>query len=186
MLKSLPLGARLLQFIGSENRMRIVLGAQPIVSATAIVAGRGDCTSKGVSRPVAIGVLHFVAPGSWSDHELWFAWNSSNETLHLCLSLDAKTPPEARARVFELVSLLNERMWLGHFDVWSEDQTIVYRCALPLPDASAPSRSQIACMVAAALDAGERFYPAYNFLVWAGKSPSDAVTAAMFETAGEA
>ncbi len=132
------------------------------------------------------GELHFVAPGSWTDHELWFAWNSSIETLHLCLNLDAKTPPETRARLFELVALLNERMWLGHFDVWSEDQAIVFRCAVPLPDGATPSQAQIASMIAAALDAGERFYPAYNFLVWAGKAPSDAVTAAMFETAGEA
>ena len=38
----------------------------------------------------------------------------------------------------------------------------------------------------AARDAGERFYPAFHFLVWGGKGVEEAVAAAMFETAGEA
>ena len=41
-------------------------------------------------------------------------------------------------------------------------------------------------MLAAAREAGERFYPAFHFLVWGGKSAQEAAAAAMFETAGEA
>ena len=32
----------------------------------------------------------------------------------------------------------------------------------------------------------DRFVPAFNFLIWAGKSPEEAMDAAMFETDGEA
>jgi len=32
----------------------------------------------------------------------------------------------------------------------------------------------------------ERFYPAFQFLVWGGKSPSEALDAAIIETVGEA
>ena len=34
--------------------------------------------------------------------------------------------------------------------------------------------------------AGDRFYPAFQYLVWGGKSVDEAAQAAMFETAGEA
>lgn len=132
------------------------------------------------------GEVHFSAPGSWQDHQIWFAWSDGIETLHVCLALEAKVPDKRRAQVCELVALLNERMWLGHFDVWSDDGALVYRHALACPGGSMPTASQVAAMVAATVEAGERFYPAYNFLVWAGKSPEEAVSAAMFETAGEA
>lgn len=130
--------------------------------------------------------LHFSAPGSWRDHSVWFAWSPGIETLHICLGLDAKTPDQRRGEVCELVALLNERLWLGHFDVWSDDGAIVYRNAIALPDGASPLPEQVAALIAAALEAGERFYPAFNFLVWGGKSPTDAVAAAMFETVGEA
>jgi hypothetical protein len=32
----------------------------------------------------------------------------------------------------------------------------------------------------------ERFYPAFQYVVWGGKSASDALAAAMIETVGEA
>jgi hypothetical protein len=41
-------------------------------------------------------------------------------------------------------------------------------------------------MLSAALDACERYYPAYQFVVWAGNSAREALDAAVFETAGEA
>lgn len=132
------------------------------------------------------GELHFTAPGAWQDHAVWFAWSEGIETLHICLALEAKAPPARRAEIAELLLLLNERLWLGHFDVWSDDGAIVYRHALALPGGVAPAPSQIAAMVAAALEAGERFYPAFNFLIWAGKPPREAAAAALFDTAGEA
>jgi len=32
----------------------------------------------------------------------------------------------------------------------------------------------------------ERFYPAFQFVIWGGKSPAEAIAAAMLETVGEA
>ena len=44
----------------------------------------------------------------------------------------------------------------------------------------------IRAVIAAAVSAADRFMPAFNFLVWAGKSPREAIDAVMFETHGEA
>jgi hypothetical protein len=41
-------------------------------------------------------------------------------------------------------------------------------------------------MIDVAMEAAERFFPAFDFLVRCGKSPSEALTACMFETVGEA
>jgi hypothetical protein len=37
-----------------------------------------------------------------------------------------------------------------------------------------------------AVSAAERYYPAFQFVIWAGKSAREAMDAALFETAGEA
>jgi hypothetical protein len=37
-----------------------------------------------------------------------------------------------------------------------------------------------------ALDACERYYPAFQFVVWAGEGAGEALEAAMFDTAGHA
>ena len=41
-------------------------------------------------------------------------------------------------------------------------------------------------LLSSALDACERYYPAFQFVVWAGEGAREAMEAAMFETAGQA
>jgi hypothetical protein len=134
----------------------------------------------------ADGEVHFTAPGERLSHQAWFAWSGPIETLHICLSVETRSPIRDRAKACDLIALLNERLWLGHFDIWSEDGAIVYRNAIALPGGVLPAPGQVAALIAAAVEAGERFYPAYNYMVWAGKTAQEAVSAAMFETAGEA
>jgi len=48
------------------------------------------------------------------------------------------------------------------------------------------SGRQCEALLSTGLDACERYYPAFQFVVWAGKPAREALDAAMFETAGEA
>ncbi|MCR9130174.1 MAG: YbjN domain-containing protein [Alphaproteobacteria bacterium] len=130
--------------------------------------------------------LHLAAPGAWRDHQIWFAYRPELDVIHVCASLELKAPDNRFREVCELVSRLNERLWIGHFDVWSDDNSIVFRHALTLPEAEAVSPAQAAVLIAAAKEAGERLYPAFQYLMWSGKSAAEAVAAAMFDTAGEA
>jgi hypothetical protein len=48
------------------------------------------------------------------------------------------------------------------------------------------SAPQCEAVLGAALDSCERYYPALQFVVWAGKSAREALDAAMLDTVGEA
>ena len=48
------------------------------------------------------------------------------------------------------------------------------------------SVEQLEDLVDIALNECERFYPAFQFVLWGGKSPTEAIDAAVIETAGEA
>ncbi len=131
------------------------------------------------------GDLAFTLAGDWKDHELWFAWRPEADCLQLCLSLDLKVPKALRAVGFEMLSLVNQRVWLGHFEIWAEDGEVIFRHALSLPGAERPTLASAASMIDAAMEAADRFYPAFDFLIQ-GRSPDDAMAACMFETVGQA
>ena len=46
--------------------------------------------------------------------------------------------------------------------------------------------AQTAAMIDAAMEAADRFYPAFDFLLVGEKSPTEAMAACMFETVGNA
>jgi hypothetical protein len=131
------------------------------------------------------GDLAFSLAGDWKDYELWFAWRPEGECLQLCLSIDLSVPKEQRLAAHELLATVNPRVWLGHFEVW-EDGEIVFRHGMPLMTGEQPTLAQAAAMIDVAVEAADRFFPAYDFLVRGAKSPADAVAACMFETVGEA
>ncbi|RDJ93014.1 hypothetical protein B4Q13_24860 [Lacticaseibacillus rhamnosus] len=57
---------------------------------------------------------------------------------------------------------------------------------LVLPGGLTASSAQCECMLSGAIHACERYFPAFQFVVWAGKSATEAMDAAMFDTDGEA
>lgn len=131
------------------------------------------------------GDLAFSLAGDWKDYELWFAWRPEGECLQLCLSIDLMVAKTQRAAAFELLATLNQRVWLGHFEVW-EDGEIVFRHGMPLMAGETPTLAQAAAMIDVAVECADRFYPAFDFLVRGSKSPQEAIAACMFETVGEA
>lgn len=132
------------------------------------------------------GDLAFALAGDWKDYELWFAWRPEADCLQLCLSIDMRASKTVRAAAYELLSVINQRVWLGHFEVWSDDGEVVFRHALSLPAGERPTMAQAASMIDAAMEAADRFYPAFEFVLRDGRSPDEAIAACMFETVGEA
>lgn len=131
------------------------------------------------------GDLAFTLAGDWKDYELWFAWRPEADCLQLCLSIDLQVAKDQRPAAHELVGIVNQRLWLGHFEVW-DDGEIIFRHAMALMTNERPSLAQAAAMIDIAVEAADRFYPAFDFLVRGSKSPADAIAACMFETVGEA
>ena len=132
------------------------------------------------------GDLAFALAGAWKDYELWFAWRPEADCLQLCLSVDIRAKKPRRTAAYELLSLINQRVWLGHFEIWTDEGEVVFRHAMALPTGERPTLAQAASMIDAAVEAADRFYPAFDFLINGGKNPEDAIAACMFETVGSA
>jgi hypothetical protein len=130
--------------------------------------------------------ITILVSGRWAEYQLSYTWMIDIEALHLACAFDLKVPERRRGEVQALIALINERLWVGHFDNWVEEGLVMFRHALQLPAGIEPSGSQCEKLLGTALDTCERYFTAFQFVVWAGKSAKESLEAAMFETSGEA
>jgi hypothetical protein len=130
--------------------------------------------------------LNLSVAGRWSDHHFNVTWREDLQSLHLSSAFDMRVKGETR--LFDIAALLmyiNARLWLGHFDLWPEDGTIVFRHSMIFPEAHL-SAAQGEALLNLAVEACEHYYPAFQFVLWGGKSAEEAVAAAILECAGQA
>ena len=112
-------------------------------------------------------------------------WRDDMETLHLACAFDFKVPDNRLNEVYRLIAMINEQLWLGHFDLWTQEGLLMFRHGLLL-NGSVVTPSQCEAMLQAALEGCERYYQAFQFVVWAGKEAREALASTMFETEGRA
>jgi hypothetical protein len=123
-------------------------------------------------REIAVEVA-----GRWCDYRMFFSWRDDVEALHFTCAYDVRIPTERHPDIHGL---------LAHFDLWTEEGLPMFRHAIPLRGTEGLRPEQLNDLVEVAISESERFYPAFQYVVWAGKSPADALTASILETVGEA
>ncbi len=124
--------------------------------------------------------------GGWTDYHVAFTWLADQETLHVSCAFDFKAPTRRRTEISTLIAAINEQLWVGHFDLWPGEGLVMHRHGLLLPGGAQPSGQQCAALLENALATCERYYQAFQFVLWAGKTASEALECATFETKGEA
>lgn len=124
--------------------------------------------------------------GSFAEYHVAFTWLSDIEALHVGCAFDLKVPERRCAAVAALIALINEHLWVGHFDLWSRENVVTFRHSLLMAGGADPDGRQCEAILKLAVESCDRYFQAFHFVVWAGKSPREALEAAMFETDGEA
>ncbi len=76
--------------------------------------------------------ITMLVGGKWSDYQVSFTWMYDIEALHLACAFDLKVPERRRDEVQKLIALVNEQLWIGHFDLWTQDGMVMFRHALVL------------------------------------------------------
>ncbi|MFM8608218.1 MAG: YbjN domain-containing protein [Hyphomicrobiales bacterium] len=124
--------------------------------------------------------------GRWTSYDVAFTWLEGIEALHVACAFDLKIPERRRSEIADLMTRINEQLWIGHFDMWSETDVVMFRHSLMLSGGVEPSGAQCEALMNLAVDTCDRHYQAFQFVMWSGKSPVDALAVTMFETVGEA
>lgn len=155
--------------------------AAPIEMLTALFEARGwPCEM--ISDEEVSGEVQ----GSWAKYQLRAIWRGEDNVLQLLCLPDIRVAKEKRGNAYELLSLVNEQMWLGHFDIWSNGDMLLYRHGALLGDEGLLSIAQAQALAETAIEECDRFYPAFQFVLWGDKDPRAALESAMVDAAGEA
>lgn len=124
--------------------------------------------------------------GAWATYQFQAIWRPEDRVLQLLCLPDIRITDTKRAAMFEALALVNEQLWLGHFDIWSNGGVVLYRHGLMLGDEGTLGPGQAQMVVEAAIEECDRFYPVFQFILWGDKTPTEALAAAMVDAAGEA
>ncbi len=124
--------------------------------------------------------------GASAAYNVAFTWLSDLEALHVGCAFDLKVPERRRVEIQTLVAMINEQLWIGHFDLWNKESVVMFRHALLMAGGADPDGRQCEAILKMAITACDRYFQAFQFVLWAGKSAREALDGAMFETQGEA
>jgi hypothetical protein len=130
--------------------------------------------------------LNLTVAGGWADYHICFNWHEEIEGLHLACTFDATVPEDRRSEVSRLLGQINEQLWVGHFDLWQKEGAILYRNGLLLSGCAEITEAQCEMLLRIALEASERYYPAFQFVMWGGKDAEAAMESSLLEPMGEA
>ncbi len=127
----------------------------------------------------------------WATYQLRALWREEERVLQIIARADLTAPENRRLALYETIGLINEQLWMGHFELWSSDGSILFRHATLLDNDEDEEEvdltiGQAEVLVEAAVDEFERYYPVFQLVMFADRSPADAMAAALLETVGEA
>ena len=136
-------------------------------------------------RPDTQELLAEVSTG-WCNYRIWLTWQPELGVLIFSCGFEGKVPDCHREKLYPMLAAINEKLWLGHFDICSDEHTITFRHALLLRGLNGATSEQLEDLLDIALVECDRFYPAFQSVMWGGKTLGEAVDIALMETVGEA
>src|SRR4029079_2378367 len=67
--------------------------------------------------------------GSWAQYELRAIWRDDDHVLQFLALPDIRVPSDKRSACYETIGLINEQLWLGHFELWTSSGLVLFRHA---------------------------------------------------------
>jgi len=135
---------------------------------------------------VADDQIAMAVEGQWRTYSITLAWSPQDETLRLICTFDMDPPKARRPDLYDVLNRTNDMCWAGAFAYWEAQKLMVWRYGLVLSGGQPASAEQIDTMIGAAVLSSERFYPAFQLVVWGDESPERAMDVAMTEAYGRA
>ena len=135
---------------------------------------------------VAEDQIAMAVEGQWRTYSITLAWTPQDESLRLICTFDMDPPKDRLSALYETLNTTNDMCWAGAFAYWKAQKLMVWRYGLVLAGDQVASAEQINTMINAAVLSAERFYPAFQLVVWGNEAPEDAMRIAIAEAYGRA
>ena len=124
--------------------------------------------------------------GRWCCYRMFFVWRVDLNALYFSCAFDTKVSSIKRSEMNDLLALANENLWFGHFEICSSDDAPMFRYTILTRGMRGLAVEQLEDLMDIAVGECDRFFPAFQFVLWGGRSAQDALNSAMLDTVGEA
>ena len=122
----------------------------------------------------------------WCQYRFYFTWSEQIRAISLTVTFDLKFPHAKIKDAQELLALINEKLWIGHFDITSKNGIPAYRhTVLSFPEDEV-LHHQLENLVDIAIYECEKFYPAFQLVLFEDSDPGKALAISTFDTIGVA
>ena len=135
---------------------------------------------------IADDQIAMAVVGQWRTYSITLAWSDYDETLRLICTFEMGPPVDSLPALYETLNEVNDQCWAGGFTYWQEQALMVYRYGLILSGEQTASPEQIDTMISASVLSAEKYYPAFQLVVYGNRSPKDALQVAIAEAYGRA
>ncbi|MBI29196.1 MAG: hypothetical protein CFH21_01110 [Alphaproteobacteria bacterium MarineAlpha5_Bin11] len=119
-------------------------------------------------------------------YRLYFAWSKEINAVSLTISLDLKIPESMKDAIFKLLCLINENLWLGHFDVTSKNGILAYRNTYIIGNEKSHNINILEDIIDIGITECEKFYPSFQMVLWENYEAERAIETCLLETKGSA
>jgi hypothetical protein len=103
--------------------------------------------------------------GKWDNMLVFFAYEEHMRCVHISCLLNIESSAVDRSKMFELLAMLNENLWLGHFSYWSEQKMPIFKHSIILQDEEELFSDKISKIIELSIMECERVYPIFNVVM---------------------
>jgi len=119
-------------------------------------------------------------------YRLYFTWSEQIRAISFTVTFDLKFPDSKKHLAQELLALINEKLWIGHFDITSKNGIPAYRHTVLFASENQLLHRQLEDLVDIAIYECEKYYPAFELVLFEDNSPTSALKISTFNTIGTA
>ena len=122
----------------------------------------------------------------WCQYRLYFSWSEQVKAINFTVTFDLKFPKCRTQLAYELLARINEKLWIGHFDITSKNGIPAYRHTVLEAHGNEILHNQLEDLVDIAIFECEKYYPAFQLVLFEDSPPQDALKLCAIDILGRA
>ncbi len=119
-------------------------------------------------------------------YRLYFTWSENVRAISFTITFDLKYPQSKLIKAYELIGLINEKLWLGHFDITSKNGIPAFRHTILSNSDNDFLHKKLENLVDIAIYECEKYYPSFEQALFYDIDPLESLEFINFEVIGSA
>ena len=122
----------------------------------------------------------------WCQYRLYFSWAENVRAMSFTITFDLKFPQSKINKAYELIALINEKLWIGHFDITSKNGIPAFRHTILSTTNNDFLHKKLEDLVDIGVYECEKYYPSFQQVLFDEIQPAKSLIFANFEVLGSA